>query len=235
MDDPQESEVPLRMDDSDTGSYSEQGAFLPERDKANMSLHRRLQLLCVAVHGGLVAIHVVLLVVYIYHLEHAAAFDISSFSTNWLPFIVTLVSQSIGTVSYFRYDRPLLPFHDAHLRNHQAYLTVLVLLTQHLALRGNLHTRQTLTAIHDKNIAWLGLGSALNSLWRQFSLPATVPGVLLITLYLLGHFTLHITIPSLFYVVPFNATNTLPYNTSLANFPLSERYVGCMSINVHSR
>lgn len=73
-----------------------------------------------------------------------------------------------------------------------------MLLTQRLALRGYLYTSQTLTAIHDKSTTWLGLGSAFASLWQQFKLPAAVPGVVLIILYLLATFALHITIPGLF-------------------------------------
>lgn len=107
----------------------------------------------------------------------------------------------------------------------QVYLTVLVLLTQRLALRGDLYTRQTLTAIHDKNTAWLGLGSSFTSLWKQKRLPAAVYGVTLITLYLLGIFTLHITIPTLFHVVPFNATVSSSYPSVLANGPIHQKCV----------
>lgn len=55
-------------------------------------------LLCFMLHCGLVAIHVVLVVIYIRHLEHSVTFDINSFSTNFLPSIVSAVSQAIGTV-----------------------------------------------------------------------------------------------------------------------------------------
>lgn len=77
-------------------------------------------------------------------------------------------------------------------------------------------TRQTLTAIHDKSSAWLGLGSASVSLWQQLKLRAAALGVLGIATYLLGVFVLHITIPGLFHVVPFNATVSALYVTDVA-------------------
>lgn len=104
-------------------------------------------------------------------------------------------------------------------------MAVLIGFTQRLALRSDLFTRQTLTAIHDKNAAWLGLGSAFGSLWQQLELPAAVYGVALITLYLLGIFALHITIPSLFHVVPFNETVSSLHPTTLANGPILEQCV----------
>lgn len=92
-----------------------------------------------------------------------------------------------------------------------------MLVTQRLALSKDMHTRQTLTAIHDKSSAWLGLGSAAFSAWKQTRLRAAPWGVLCITLYLLGVFTLHVTIPGLFHIVPFNATVPSVQRTDLAN------------------
>lgn len=73
--------------------------------KMKISAHQRLQIFSAFLHLNLLVVHVVLLVVYIRHWEHAAAFDIDSFSTNWLPFIVTVVSQAIGTVRDFKLPR----------------------------------------------------------------------------------------------------------------------------------
>ena len=71
----------------------------PTKTKTSgMSPHLRLQFLCVLLHCGLVAIHIALFVVYLCHFEHSVTFDINSFSTNWLPSIVSGVSQAIGTV-----------------------------------------------------------------------------------------------------------------------------------------
>ncbi|KAI0788914.1 hypothetical protein BC629DRAFT_1440116 [Irpex lacteus] len=47
------------------------------------------------------------------------------------------------------------------------YLAALVLVTQRLSLICDIHTRQTLTALHDKLSAWLGLGSSILTLVDQ--------------------------------------------------------------------
>lgn len=80
-----------------------------------------------------------------------------------------------------------------------------------------MHTRQTLTAVHDKSSAWLGLGSALASLWQQISLPTATTGVLYIAGYLLNIFVLHITVPGLFHLVPYSTTILTHQPTVLAN------------------
>lgn len=98
-----DSEGTLRTGDSDTASYSPAASTPGNGGEHTPGAHRRPQVLCVSLHGGLVITHVVLLVVYVYHFEHAAAFDINPFSTNWLPFIVTFISQATGTV---RASRP---------------------------------------------------------------------------------------------------------------------------------
>ena len=87
----------------------------------------------------------------------------------------------------------------------QVYLAALILITQRLALHVDLFSSRTLTAVHDKSSAWLGLGSAFMSLWQQTKLPSSTVGVLSIVIYLLGTFILHITIPGVFQVVPFNS------------------------------
>lgn len=102
---------------------------------------------------------------------------------------------------------------------------MLVLLTQRLALRIELYTVQTLTAIHDKTNAWLGLGSAAVSVWQQTKVPAALSGVTCITVYLAAVFALHITIPAMFNVAPFNATMPTAHQTQLANASFDYKYV----------
>ena len=99
----------------------------------------------------------------------------------------------------------------------QLYCAILVVVTQNLALRRNLQVRQTLSAIHDKSAAWLGIGSSLLALLRQRKLNTDVLGVLQITIYLVLLFTLHITIPSMFLVSATQSTNGLMYTTQLAH------------------
>lgn len=92
-----------------------------------------------------------------------------------------------------------------------------MLVTQCLALRRNLLTRQTLISIHDKSNAWLGIGSAFTSVWQQTSLLAAPWGVTCIALYLAGISTVHITMTNLFHVVPYNATSPTTWTIKLAN------------------
>lgn len=66
--------------------------------EAGSNNHSYQQLLCLILHCGLVAIHVVLAVIYAHHLEHSVAFDINSFSMNWFPFIVMAISQAISAM-----------------------------------------------------------------------------------------------------------------------------------------
>lgn len=97
--------------------------------------------------------------------------------------------------------------------------------TQQLSLQRDLQTRQTLTAIHDKSSAWLGLASSLSSLWQQWKIPTAVWGVIDITLYLGGIFALHVTIPSLFHVVPYNTIVKVHATTQLARSVVFENEV----------
>lgn len=91
----------------------------------------------------------------------------------------------------------------------QMYTAVLVLITQQLALRRDFHLRQTLSALHDKQSAWLGIGSSALVLWRQRKVNTALWSVVTVALYLGGIFTLHITTPGLFEVVPFNQTTDM--------------------------
>ena len=90
----------------------------------------------------------------------------------------------------------------------------MLLTTQQLVVRRDLGMRRTLTAIHDSDIAWSGLGSSLLTLWRQISLPADVKGILVAVVYLIGIAVLHITTPSLFVLEAFNQTMVTDVNTT---------------------
>lgn len=56
---------------------------------------------CSHLHSLLVVVHIVLIVVSIHHYEHAVTMDLNSFSTTWVPLIVSVVSQIIATVSLY--------------------------------------------------------------------------------------------------------------------------------------
>ena len=108
----------------------------------------------------------------------------------------------------------------------QVYTAVLVLLTQRAALRNDLHRRQTLTAVHDKSTAWLGLGAALGAMWQQTKLRAAPWAVCAVALYLTCVFVLHISVAGLFHVVPYNATVPQHVQTKLANANYTAKCVG---------
>lgn len=109
------------------------------------------------------------------------------------------------------------------------YLALLVLVTQRLALVRDLRTQQTLTAIHDKTSAWLGLGSSLATLVDQVKVPATVSGVLFIVLYLAGIAVLHVVIPAAISVNVYNATMQTLQQTHLSNMIF--RKSQCVTLN----
>jgi hypothetical protein len=91
----------------------------------------------------------------------------------------------------------------------QTYLAAILFLVQQLAHRGALHTRQTLTAVHDTFSAWNGIGSALAVMYAQRNRTTAVyRGLLCVTAYLVGMSALHITTPGLISVATFN--NTFP-------------------------
>ncbi|KAJ6557621.1 hypothetical protein B0H19DRAFT_888703, partial [Mycena capillaripes] len=58
------------------------------------------------------------------------------------------------------------------------YTAILVFVTQRLAMRRKLWSYQTLTATHDHISSWMGLGSALATLYNQISVPASVFGTI---------------------------------------------------------
>lgn len=103
----------------------------------------------------------------------------------------------------------------------QIYLSLLVYLTQRLALRSELYTKQTLTALHDKNNAWLGLGSAVMTMWDQRKIPTALGGVGLITCYLIAVYLLHISIPAVLNAQVFNATVPITQQTRLSRASFS--------------
>lgn len=98
----------------------------------------------------------------------------------------------------------------------QLYLAGLLWTIQRITLRRDLHTQQTLTAIHDKSCAWLGLCSSLSVLLDQIKIPAALPKVLCIFLYLGGISVLHIVIPSSLNVNIYNGTVSVEQDTTLA-------------------
>ncbi|GJE99694.1 hypothetical protein PsYK624_159650 [Phanerochaete sordida] len=186
---------------------------VPQKHAAEARHHWRDAALCILLHVLLLLVHVALLVVFSRHYEHAATLSITHASTTWAPLVVGTIQQAFATI----------------------YTAALVLVTQRLALRAALRTRQTLTAVHDKNAAWLGLGSALGALWQQTKVRAAPGGVALVAFYLACVFMLHISVPGLFHVVPYNASALQTVRTRLAraNYTANmvSAYDGLLSYN----
>ncbi|KAF8193156.1 hypothetical protein K438DRAFT_1829199 [Mycena galopus ATCC 62051] len=84
------------------------------------------------------------------------------------------------------------------------YCTVLVYLTQRLAITYAIQKYSLLTAIHDKTLAWTGIGSAALALYKQVKLPASPLGTLSVCLYVATISVLHITNPALVSVESFS-------------------------------
>ena len=66
---------------------------------------RRTPLFGLILHVLLVFAHIALLIVWSHHYEHNASFAFTTFSSTWLPTIITFVSQAIGVVSCFNFFR----------------------------------------------------------------------------------------------------------------------------------
>ncbi|KAJ7195762.1 hypothetical protein GGX14DRAFT_700655 [Mycena pura] len=148
-----------------------------------------LPTLCVVLHLVLVALHIMLLVVCISHLEHLVVFPL-----DWQSLISPAISGIMTTFA-------------------SIYCSALVLISQTLAMRHRLHKSQTLTATHDNSIAWSGIGSALLILWKQRVVPASALGTLSVFLYLLNIAVIHISSPAMLLLQSFNSSRPTVLNT----------------------
>ncbi|KAI0777092.1 hypothetical protein BC629DRAFT_632196 [Irpex lacteus] len=174
----------------------------------------REEQLCRVLHIILILFYVALVIIASQHYEHGLNFPFTPSGQTTISVTVSIISQGFGTL----------------------YLAGLVLVTQRVALIHDLHTRQTLTAIHDKTSAWLGLGSSLLAIVDQIKLPSVVFSVAFIGSYLLGIAALHITIPASVSVNTYNATIMTQQTTQLAR-PLfySENPVSFDILNLYNQ
>ncbi|KAJ3556886.1 hypothetical protein NM688_g1777 [Phlebia brevispora] len=149
--------------------------------------------LCIVLHAILVLIYAAIVATY-----EAGVFNRPlRLSQNAVHTVVTIVSQVFTIL----------------------YCAVLVFLTQRIALHEFLKRPQTLTAMHDKSSAWLGLGSSLQTLSNQRKLVTDFLGVSLVALYLLLIFVVHTTLASIFGGTTQNVTIATSYPTVLARQP----------------
>ncbi|KAF8841656.1 hypothetical protein BDN67DRAFT_966913 [Paxillus ammoniavirescens] len=140
-------------------------------------------------HALLIILHTVLLGMLLTGTDHRIT--IPPTKANYYSVLVTVVQQAFFTV----------------------YQTILVIITQQLALRSNLLRQQTLTALHDQAVAWGGLGASILSLWRQKSVPAAPKGTLCVFLYLASISALHVSSSSLIDVDTYNTNTTINVRT----------------------
>ncbi|KAJ7600228.1 hypothetical protein C8J56DRAFT_5588 [Mycena floridula] len=156
--------------------------------KPNMVSHRLLY----GLHVLLILMHIMLLVVERYGTAGSVKVKLGR------PTKILSISLSIGSQTFAI-----------------VYLTILLYITQRLALRRILYSTKTITGIHDRQTAWSGLGSAINSCWNQLSVSASVWGVGIITIYLALMAGLKITTPSLLALVSVSQNNTANVDSKL--------------------
>lgn len=130
-----------------------------------------------ALHGFLVGLHITLLVLRLNRAEETIIIPLEgSALVRYTATAMTISATIFATV----------------------YGALLICLTQRLALRRLLTSRQTLTAMHDEYNAWIGVGSALFSLYGQTRIRSALPSVTCISIYLVSAAILHVSIPAMF-------------------------------------
>ncbi|KAF8496310.1 hypothetical protein JB92DRAFT_2817902 [Gautieria morchelliformis] len=149
---------------------------------------RRNYYILLFLHSLLIVIHLVLLAIIFAppgHLEHRVSVALGR-QSNALQSAIVVISMAFNVT----------------------FLAAILFLIQQLAHRRALHTRQTLTAVHDTFSAWGGIGSALSVMYAQRKRATALWRLFCVTAYLVGMSGLHITTPGLFSVATFN--NTFP-------------------------
>ncbi|KAJ7654869.1 hypothetical protein B0H14DRAFT_1126242 [Mycena olivaceomarginata] len=139
-----------------------------------------LQTLCLALHTGLILLHLVLMVIWATCLEHRIIFS-AELQTK-ISEVTKAAMTGFATI----------------------YLALIVFVTQKLANWCYLKRYTTLTATHDNLLSWSGLGSALNNFYLQLSVPASIFGTFSIAGYLGLITVIHVTTPALVSVITFN-------------------------------
>ncbi|KAH7917472.1 hypothetical protein BV22DRAFT_935569 [Leucogyrophana mollusca] len=146
---------------------------------------------CYILHAALVVLHLCLAAVAIRHEEHKAIVAITA-ESNVLTTALSASLQAFYTL----------------------YTVILVYTTQRLAISRHISQRQPLTATHDAIGAWVGLGSALDSLRKQTKLATRPLGIISVTAYLLCTAGLHITSSSIMQFQNFNSSETVSIPTA---------------------
>ncbi|KAJ7600239.1 hypothetical protein C8J56DRAFT_1073017 [Mycena floridula] len=178
--------------------------ILPMKKTGKAAFHKRLRripkpsivshTLLYGLHVLLILMHIMLLIVNHYGIASSVKVKLGRATT------ILSISLSIGSQTFAI-----------------VYLTILLYITQRLALRRILYSTKTITGIHDRQTAWSGLGSAINSCWNQLSISASVWGVGIITVYLALMAGLKITTPSLLTLASVPQNNMTKVDSKLNN------------------
>ncbi|KAG2121113.1 hypothetical protein DEU56DRAFT_835171 [Suillus clintonianus] len=144
-------------------------------------------------------IHVFLTVSYISRWEHHVTLTFTPTNTDFWPVVLSASLQAFYTL----------------------YTAVLVFLTQQLAISRALVRRLKLTSIHDISGAWAGLGSALNTVWKQTGVRASLWATTAVATYLVCISVLHVTSSTLLQFQTFNSSITTNVSTTLGWVDLS--------------
>ncbi|KAH8817861.1 hypothetical protein DL96DRAFT_1751794 [Flagelloscypha sp. PMI_526] len=147
-----------------------------------VSKTKRWHILCAGLHATLALLHLILVVIMIHQAERRVRIDVNR-TTIWTT-TTQILLQTFAIV----------------------YLAVVLLVSQKIFLARLLLTNQTLTASHDELASWLGLGSALNTLYKQRSTRSRFIPLFLITLYLAASATVKVTTAALFFYQPITIT-----------------------------
>ncbi|KAJ7815874.1 hypothetical protein B0H14DRAFT_3745006, partial [Mycena olivaceomarginata] len=152
-------------------------------DESNLSSHPGIdyaQIMCIPIHAFLVIVHLTLLGLGVIHKEHSIVFPIQH--QHIVSFWCTVVAQAFGMI----------------------YYSLLTYITQKLAVIRIIGRHSILTIINDQISAWSGIGSAVFTIHKQFSLPVSFSEALSIFLYLLCISIINISTSALFSVETFN-------------------------------
>ncbi|KAH7904516.1 hypothetical protein BJ138DRAFT_1237178, partial [Hygrophoropsis aurantiaca] len=151
-----------------------------------------LRLTCYSLHIILIVLHLCLVGVAVCHEEHRVIVPITSNSSV----LTTVLSASLQAF-------------------YTLYTALLVFTTQRVSLSRSLSQRQSVTSIHDTAGAWVGLGTAFDSLWKQTKIASSPLEVFSVTAYLLCITVLHISSSSIMQFQNFNNTITEMVPTTL--------------------
>ncbi|KAF9228112.1 hypothetical protein BS17DRAFT_805709 [Gyrodon lividus] len=185
------SEKSLSGDDQSQVWSSPRARPRKQKSKTLFSDIPPLNRICYVLHALLIILHAFLLGMLLNGIDHRITMPPTK--ANRYSVMLTVLQQTFFTV----------------------YQGALVVITQQLALRSNLLRRQTLTALHDKSVAWGGLGASILSLWRQGSVPTAIYGALCVVLYLLSISILHVSSSSLIDVETYDTNVPSVVRTSL--------------------